>query len=160
MVTICVYYGEDPWDGLGCLTDMLKIPEQLRGIVSDYKMNLIQVRESEGYKFHTDDVNTVFEITRDIFKENYEHIQEIYSEREISSELGMVIGAITESDKLIQQALDRKGGMQNMCRAFEKLVDEGWADGNLKGRCLGLCEKILAGLKSRATICNRDMAIY
>lgn len=141
MVTICVYYGEDPWDGLGCLTDMLKIPEQLRGIVSDYKMNLIQVRESEGYKFHTDDVNTVFEITRDIFKENYEHIQEIYSEREISSELGMVIGAITESDKLIQQALDRKGGMQNMCRALEKLVDEGWADGNLKGRCLGLCEK-------------------
>ena len=122
------------WDGPGCLTDMLKIPEQLRGIVSDYKMNLIQVRESEEYKFHTDDVNTVFEITRDIFKENYEHIQEIYSEREISSELGMVIGAITESDKLIQQALDRKGGMQNMCRALEKLVDEGWTDGNLKGR--------------------------
>ncbi|MED9967503.1 MAG: Rpn family recombination-promoting nuclease/putative transposase [Blautia sp.] len=134
VVTICVYYGEDPWDGPGCLTDMLKIPEQLRGIVSDYKMNLIQVRESEGYKFHTDDVNTVFEITRDIFKENYGHIQENYSEREISSELGMVIGAITESDKLIQQALDRKGGMQNMCRALEKLVDEGWADGNLKGR--------------------------
>ena len=145
VITICVYYGENPWDGPSSLTDMLEIPEQLSGMVSDYKMNLIQVRESQGYKFHTDDVNTVFEITRDIYNEDYDHIQEIYGEREISAELGMVIGAITESDKLIQQALERKGGVQNMCRALDKLVNEGWEKGNLKGMRDGQIEGMRQG---------------
>ena len=31
MVTLCVYYGEEPWDGPFSLTDMLKIPDWLKG---------------------------------------------------------------------------------------------------------------------------------
>ena len=53
VVSLCVYYGENEWDGPFCLTDMLEIPEKLKPLVSDYKMNLIEVRNSEPCVFIT-----------------------------------------------------------------------------------------------------------
>ena len=51
VISLCVYYGEDPWDGPLCLTDMLEIPERVSPMVSDYKMNLLQLRTSETCNF-------------------------------------------------------------------------------------------------------------
>lgn len=48
-------------------------------------------------KFHNDDINTIFNISRFIFDEKYDKITDIYNEKNISSELAMVIGCITES---------------------------------------------------------------
>lgn len=145
MVTICVYYGEEMWDGPMSLTDMLNIPEELRAIVNDYRMNLIQVRESEQLKFQNRDVHTVFEVSRNIFKKDYEKIEDIYREREIDSELGLVIGAITESKELIAHALERKGGRMNMCTALEELKKEGIEQGIERGIGQGIEKgKILA----------------
>ena len=45
---------------------MLSIPEKLKPIVNDYKMNLIQVRESEQLRFQNPDVQTVFDVSRNI----------------------------------------------------------------------------------------------
>ena len=134
MVSICVYYGERAWDGPHSLVDMLKIPEELRPVVSDYKMNLIQVRESEELVFHNGDVQAVFEISRNIYKRNYKKIEEVYQNMELSSELGIVIGAITESPELVNQALERKGGRMNMCTALEELKKEGITEGRKEGR--------------------------
>ena len=134
MVTICVYYGEEMWDGPISLTDMLNVPEELRAVVNDYKMNLIQVRESEQLRFQNEDVRTVFEVSRDIFNKDYVKIEDIYREREIDSELGLVIGAITESKELINHALKRKGGRMNMCTALEELKREGIEQGKILAR--------------------------
>ena len=62
VITLCVYYGEEKWDGPYNLLEMLEIPEDLEGLVSDYKMNLVQIRESEQFPFKNEDVNTVFDI--------------------------------------------------------------------------------------------------
>ncbi len=134
MVSLCVYYGERAWDGPYTLAHMLKIPEELRPVVSDYKMNLIQVRESEELVFHNGDVQAVFEISRNIYKRNYKKIEEVYQNMELSSELGIVIGAITESPELVNQALERKGGRMNMCTALEELKKEGITEGRKEGR--------------------------
>lgn len=133
VVSICVYYGEEPWDGPLKLKDMLVIPEELKPFVSDYRMNLIQVLDSEKYHFRTGDVNTVFDITRNIYRKNYRQIEEVYRERTISSELGLTIGAITESQKLIKHALDYKGGELKMCKALQELEDKGRQEGDIKG---------------------------
>ncbi len=42
VVSLCVYYGEEAWDGPLCLTDMLEVPAVLRPLVSDYRMNLFK----------------------------------------------------------------------------------------------------------------------
>lgn len=145
IVTICVYYGEAVWDGPISLTDMLNMPEELRAAVNDYRMTLIQVRESEQFRFQNEDVRTVFEVSRDIFKKDYAKIEDIYREREIDSELGLVIGAITESKELINHALERKGGRMNMCTALEELKQEGIEQGIVQGIGQGIEKgKILA----------------
>lgn len=105
VLTICIYYGENPWDGPHSLIDMLEIPDAFKPLISDYKFNLIELRKSEYLKFHNDDVNTIFNISRFIFDEKYDKITDIYKEKNISSELAMVIGCITESQKLINDAI-------------------------------------------------------
>ena len=51
VVSLCVYYGENEWDGPFCLTDMLEIPQKLKPFISDYKMNLLQLRKSGSLHF-------------------------------------------------------------------------------------------------------------
>lgn len=133
IVTICVYYGEKNWDGPSTLTDMLKLPEDLQMLVNDYKMNVIQVRESESLRFQNRDVQTVFDVSRSLLKGNYQRITDVYREQELDSELGLVIGAITESRELMNHALERKGGKMNMCSALEQLKREGVEEGIKEG---------------------------
>ena len=41
-----------------CLKDMIvEMPEEIEKIFSDYKMNLVQVRDSGRYIFHKKDAN-------------------------------------------------------------------------------------------------------
>ena len=135
MITLCVYYGENEWDGPFSLIDMLEIPEKLKPLVSDYKMNLIELRTSESLHFHNKDVYTVFDVCRSIYHRNYDKIHTVYAEQVIPAELGVVIGAITESQKLIDHALEseEKGGQINMCTALEELKKEGIQEGIQKG---------------------------
>lgn len=152
MVTICVYYGEREWDGPFSLTDMLDIPERMKPVVNNYKMNLIQVRNSEQFLFHNQDVQTVFDVSRKIFRKNYGELEDVYREREIDSELGIVIGTITESKELIDHALEQKGGRMNMCTALEELKQEGKQEGRQEGKIIGSIEtsKKLGASKEKA----------
>ena len=149
VVSLCVYYGEKEWDGPFCLTDMLEIPDKLKPLVSDYKMNLIQVKSSESLLFHNSDVATVFDVSRSIYERDFKKINTVYKEKAISAELGMVIGAITESKKLIDHALksEKKGGKIYMCGALEELVDKGRQEGRIEG----LQEGIQANIRTCKT---------
>ena len=139
VLTICVYYGEDPWDGPRSLIDMLDIPDAFKPFISDYKFNLIELRKSDHLKFHNDDVDTIFNISRFIYDRKYDKITDIYKRKNISSELAMVIGCITESQKLINDAVksQEKGGTVNMCKALEELEEKGRMEGRLEGRLEG-----------------------
>lgn len=126
VITLCVYYGEKEWDGAGSLKEMLTYPEDLAELVSDYKMNLIQLRDSEGLQFRNKDVQTIFEVSRLIYEKKYGKITSIYKDQRITSELGIVIGAITESQELINYAAaSGKGGQIDMCTALKELKEEG-----------------------------------
>lgn len=136
MITLCVYYGDSDWDGPLCLTDMLEIPDKIKPLVSDYKMNLVELKKSNTMKFHNNDVNMVFDLSRSIYERNYDKINKIYKDCMIPTEIGLVIGAITESQELINQALEiekRMGGQMNMCTALEELKKEGIQEGEIKG---------------------------
>ena len=51
---------------------MLVIPEYLKPLVSDYRMNLIQVRQSESLCFRNQDISIVFDMIRSIYNKDYE----------------------------------------------------------------------------------------
>ena len=123
--------------------DMLEVPEKIKPLVADYKMNLLELRTSGSLQFHNQDVNTVFDISRSIYERDYNKINTVYKDRLIASELGVVIGAITQSQELIDHALEleQKGGQVNMCSALEELKMEGKQEGKKEG----LQEGMIAG---------------
>ncbi len=140
IISIVVYYSEHVWDGPLCLKDMIvEMPDEIGRIFSDYKMNLVQVRESDQYVFHNEDVRTVFEISREIFKGNFDKITTLYKDRDIKSELITVIGKITDSADLMRQGNGEE--VSNMCTALEKLKNEGRREGRREGRQEGYRER-------------------
>ena len=68
-------------------------------------------------------------------QKNYEKIREMYQDQETSASLGLVIGAVTESQQLIDHALrsEQEGGPMSMCNALEELRQEGVEEGRKEG---------------------------
>ena len=128
VITLTLYYGEKQWDGPYCLKDMIvEMPEEIAAIFSDYKMNLLEVRDSAKYVFNNADVQRVFEITREAFAGHFDRIREKYGEKELDSELLTVIGQMTGSKELVN--MGRNMEVNNMCTALEKLKEDGKMEG-------------------------------
>lgn len=161
VISLCVYYGEEEWDGPFCLKDMLEIPEELEPLVSDYKMNLLQLRSSEEFSFHNSDVKTVFDISRSIYNKNFTKIIAEYKNRTISSELGVVIGAITGYQNLINQTWSEEGGQMHMCKALQELEDHARQEGMLIGiqSVIGLCKKFSMGKEEAVKTIVKDFSL-
>ncbi len=147
IISIVLYYSEKSWDGPTCLRDMIvEMPEEMERIFSDYKMNLVQIRKSEQYTFHNEDVKAVFEISREIFNGNLDKINERYRNRDLTAELIMVIGKITDSEELVRQG--RIEEVTNMCTALEK-----WEKENIeRGTKRGIAKMVLTLLKKGKTV--------
>lgn len=128
VITLTLYYGEKQWDGPYCLKDMIvEMPEEIAAIFSDYKMNLLEVRDSAKYVFNNTDVQCVFEITREAFAGHFDRIREKYGEKELDSELLTVIGQMTGSKELVN--MGRNMEVNNMCTALEKLKEDAKMEG-------------------------------
>ena len=89
-------------------------------------------------------------MSRLIYARDYAKIKEVYSDHDIPADLDIVIGAITESQKLINHALEleQRGGQINMCNALEELRQEGVEEGRQEGRWEGILEGIRATVRT------------
>ena len=117
---------------------IVEMPEEIAAIFSDYKMNLLEVRDSAKYVFNNTDVQSVFEITREAFAGHFDQIRKKYGEKELDSELLTVIGQMTGSKELV--SMGRNMEVNNMCTALEKLKEDGKMEGLQEGRQKGLQE--------------------
>lgn len=151
IISIVLYYSEKSWDGPTCLKDMIvEMPEEMERIFSDYKMNLVQIRKSEQYTFHNEDVKAVFEISREIFNGNLDKINERYRNRDLTAELIMVIGKITDSAELVRQGKIEE--VANMCTALEKWEKENIERGTKRGIEKGIAKMVLTLLNKGKTV--------
>ncbi|MCD7954617.1 MAG: hypothetical protein LUG93_02430 [Lachnospiraceae bacterium] len=108
------------------------MPEPMARLFSDYKMNLVQVRDSGKYTFNNEDVKTVFDVSREFFEGNIEEVKKRYKDKELQPELVAVIGKITDSTFLMQKG---KRGRRpiNMCTALEQWVSKEFEKGEKQG---------------------------
>ena len=151
IISIVLYYSEKSWDGPMCLKDMIvEMPEEMERIFSDYKMNLVQIRESEQYTFHNEEVRAVFEISREIFNGNLDKINEKYRDRDLTPELITVIGKITDSAELVRQGKIEE--VANMCTALEKWEKENIERGTKRGIEKGIAKMVLTLLNKGKTV--------
>ena len=76
-ITIVLYYG-DRWNGstdLHGLLDFTDIPKELKGMINNYKINLLDIKKMESTDmFHTD-LKQVFDFIR--HEENIEKLEEL-----------------------------------------------------------------------------------
>ena len=145
VISLCIYYGDDDWDGPLNLKDMLQIPEGYESLVADYEMHLIEVRKSGVLNFHNEDVRMLFDICRMIYAKEIDKVNVVYEEREIDIDIVLAVGAVTNSQSIINKALEaeREGKQMTMCKALQEWEDQCTENGRREGRNVGKVEGII-----------------
>lgn len=101
----------------------------------------------------------MFDVIRCIYNRDYDKINEVYKDKLLDTELALVIGSITKSQKIIDQALklESEGEQMQMRKALQELEQRGVEAGREfgeKGLVKKLVKKKLAKGKSVEVIAD------
>ena len=133
VVTIVLYFGKTPWKKPLRLYDVLKISDDLKPFVNDYKINLIDVPRLTGEqveKFTSD-----FQIIADYFvqlNESKNYVPKDKTIRHTDSFLKLM-SVITQDNKYVEigSELFQEKEEVNMCEVLDKVEARGKAIGAL-----------------------------
>lgn len=150
--TIVLYYGEEPWDGavdLYGLLDCAMIPAELKGMLNNYRIHILDVRRFPDSGLFQTDLQFVFEYIRHShdkeamlrYTDEHHKIFEALEEDTFD-----VIAALSGAEELMQVKEGcLEGGKVNMCRALTELIHNGRMQGLKEGLKEGLQEGLQKG---------------
>lgn len=140
-VTIVVYLGREPWDGPRTLKDMMDLesyPDDMKEMIADYPIHLLEVRKYENLEhFHTD-LQQVFgflqrESDKQLLADYVKEHEEIFTNlSEDAYDMISVLSGTKELQKLKKEY--GEGGQVNMCKAIDDMVRDGKQEGRQEGR--------------------------
>ena len=144
VITFVLYSGKEAWDGstsLHELLDFTDIPESLREMTPDYKINVIEIRKLEHTEVFKTDVRQVFDFIR--YSEDKVALQKLVESdayyHSMEEDAYDVVALYTNSTELVQaKNYQRKDGKIDMCRAITELIEDGRAEGIETGRREGI----------------------
>lgn len=146
LVTFVLYAGKEPWDGPYCLHDMLNfadVPKSLQKMVSDYKINIIDIRQLKNTEVFHSDLKQVFDFIR--CADDMDMLLELVNNDAYYSEMDEtafdVITKYTNSKELVKaKDYSVKGGKNNVCKAIQDLMADSRKKGREEGREIALIE--------------------
>lgn len=126
IITLVLYYSESLWDGPTCLSDMMvSMPDNIKAYFSDYKLNLVQILDSDKYTFYNEDVRDVFNIARSIYNKDIDSIFSEYKTRNVDNEVIKLISVLSATPQIMNLCKpNEQGGKVNMYKAMEELKAE------------------------------------
>ena len=135
-----LYYGDSLWDGPSCLADMMvSMPDNIKAYFSDYKLNLVQILDSDKYTFYNENVRDVFNIARSIYNKDIDSIFSEYKTRNVDNEVMKLISVLTATPQIMNLCKpNEQGGKVNMCKAMEELKAEWQGESRKEGIELGI----------------------
>ncbi len=148
VITFVIYCGKEPWDAatsIKGLVNTTEIPEKLLGFMSDYKINVVDVRHNPDVinKLKTD-VRDVLEIIR--CSEDKDSLNRLLSGQnrlivlnEVAYNLAKEYANLMDAD--IEP--DEKG-KYNMCKAWEDMRTDSINEGKIEGKILARYEDGMA----------------
>ncbi len=149
VITLVLYFGNEPWGKNRSLYDAIEIPEEFRPYVSDYKINVFEIarlpEEAIGY-FHSD-----FKIVVDYFihkrkDPDYRPVDPIAFQH--VDEVLKLLTAITHDERYIE-ALEGEGGKpKDMCEVLDRVEAKGKREGKQEGVLETLASLVKKGLLS------------
>lgn len=140
--TICLYHGEEPWDGPKHLQDMMRFGEgedKWKFLFSDYRMNLVCLNEWKDYSCFHSSLREVFGILpyrKDKkglkeYLENHPVYQALDEETaEVASEL---MGLKTF---MVNKKKYEEGGNYNVCTALREMMEDCRSEGEARFQAL------------------------
>lgn len=146
LATFILYAGKEPWEKPNCLHDMLdfsNVPDKIKHIVSNYKINVIDIRKFENTDVFQTDVKQVFDFIR--YSEDRDKLLELVESdayyKEMDEDAFEVVTKYTNSKELVQaKEYSVDGGKKNVCKAIRDLMDDSMEKGIEKGKELALIE--------------------
>lgn len=163
VLTLVIYYGEQPWEKPESLWDMMDIPDELKPFINNYRIHVFQIRDCKQYSFNHPDNQDFFTLISEFYSQknhfNLREFEKKHPGMTVYWETAAAVGAATGTTKLVNYALKHKGERLNMCTALQGLIDEGLdigrKNGIAEGRKAGLVEgrdeainKIVSQLKN------------
>ena len=163
-MTIVLYWGREEWDGeqdLYGILDFSSIPQSLRKLINNYRINLVEVRKFKDTSvFHTD-LKQVFDFIR--CSDDKTKLQELVENdpayTEMEEDAFELVAAFTDSEELMSIKKFRgKGEKYDMCKGLKDWIEEEKAAGIEQGIERGICAMILDNLEegiSEERICEK-----
>ena len=155
VITIVVYYGEEPWRGPRCLKDLLnleEIPEELLDYINDYPLHIIEAAHFEAPELFETDLKLVFGCLK--YQNHPDRFQQFLQQnrrnfQELAEDAYDMIAAFCHAAQLKDlkhtaaiSEDNTEGGNVNMCKAIDELErrarEEGIALGEKRGEALGI----------------------
>ena len=164
--TLCLYHGEEPWDGPLSLRDMVDFGadrEDMGRFFADYPITFFCVNEQESFHmFHTElrEVFAVMNLRRNK-RLLYEVLLQDSSYRTLDAETVKVISVILNAPRLWSERKKYINKNENkeeydMCQAMRELLADAAAAGKEQGINQGISQGISQGAadKTRTVVTN------
>lgn len=144
VITICIYLGEEPWDGPRCLKDMLNlqgISEEVCEQIVDYPLNLIEVNKFKDIEQFQTDLRVVFGFLQRredscALKAYMEENEKIF--QNLPEDTYDFLSAFSNTKELEEmKKISEESEEYDMCKAIQDLIEQGRQDGIKQGEELG-----------------------
>ena len=157
-VTFILYAGAEEWDGPKSLHDILDftdIPEELRQMVADYPIHLVEIRKLADTSIFKTDIRQVFDFIR--CSEDKNALRQLVEQdtyfQHMEEDAFDVATLYSDAKELIQvKDLYKKEERIDMCKAITELMEDSRAEGVLAGMEAGRAEGI--DEKTRTIVLN------
>lgn len=155
VVTFVLYAGIEPWKGplyLHDIIDFTDIPESLRNMISDYKVQVIDIRRLENTSVFKTDVRYVFEFLRHCHSKKA--LSDLISKEEyfknVNEETYEVLAKYATEKGILQiEKYKNKSGGVDMCKGLRDLIDDSKKEGREE-----LIEKMLKKGMTVESVCE------
>ena len=98
VMTSVIYYGEKPWSGPKCLSDMMKIPKEYQGMINDWDARIIDIKNIDVELFQDEDNRALIQGIQMFYRWNGK--EEI--KLEVKKEVAILIASIVNSKKFLK----------------------------------------------------------
>ena len=139
--TVCLYLGEEPWNGPRCLKDMMNFDEEevrWEKLFSDYRMNLICVNEIEDFSnYHTSLKLLLMLLANRKSKRKMKKMMEENQEfKKVDKETARVAGKLLGVTPDMENTLEQEGEEIDMCTGLKEWLMEERSEGREEERNL------------------------
>ena len=111
IINLVLYYGKEPWNGAMSLKELFPhVPEKIREVFPDYRINLIQARDAKRYHFDNKDLQEAFTLAELAYKDEMDKVYAYLKDNKVGSDVAAMAGVFADHAPFIEPGLEMDKG--------------------------------------------------